>query len=227
MIDFEDEGWFNATAAAQKWGKKPDTWVRRADTASYVCSLIRVISGETDYLTQLTRLPTWKAENAAIRAFRLRIIKSTGLVVTKSGGPEAGGGTWLHPKLAVAFARWLSSEFAIWCDTQISSDKWEDKLAEIIPEVASRAGYVYIISDGEKIKIGRSINPENRVRGISTQGGMKLVDTCFVSCENAHVVEAAAHRHFSEQRGIGEWFSVAFDEAVTVVKQLTQQEVVK
>lgn len=29
------------------------------------------------------------------------------------------GGTWLHPKLAVMFARWISVDFAIWCDEQI------------------------------------------------------------------------------------------------------------
>jgi hypothetical protein len=29
------------------------------------------------------------------------------------------GGTWFHPKLAVAFARWLSVDFSIWCDEQI------------------------------------------------------------------------------------------------------------
>jgi len=29
------------------------------------------------------------------------------------------GGTWLHPKLAVAFARWLSPDFAVWADLRI------------------------------------------------------------------------------------------------------------
>src|SRR3546814_18785278 len=29
------------------------------------------------------------------------------------------GGTWLHPKLGVMFARWLDVNFAIWCDMQI------------------------------------------------------------------------------------------------------------
>jgi hypothetical protein len=31
------------------------------------------------------------------------------------------GGTWLHPKLAVAFARWLSADFAVWCDLHIDA----------------------------------------------------------------------------------------------------------
>ncbi len=33
----------------------------------------------------------------------------------------AGGGTWLHPKLAVRFAQWLSDDFAVWCDEQIDA----------------------------------------------------------------------------------------------------------
>ncbi|MCY1558013.1 ORF11CD3 domain protein [compost metagenome] len=40
------------------------------------------------------------------------------LVRTKRG---RSGGTWLHSKLAVAFARWLSPDFAIWCDLQIDA----------------------------------------------------------------------------------------------------------
>lgn len=31
----------------------------------------------------------------------------------------AGGGTWLHPKLAVRFAQWLNDDFAVWCDGAI------------------------------------------------------------------------------------------------------------
>ncbi|OCG59914.1 DNA-binding protein [Gilliamella sp. Nev3-1] len=36
---------------------------------------------------------------------------------TKRG--KYNGGTWIHPKLAVRFARWLSVDFEIWCDEQI------------------------------------------------------------------------------------------------------------
>lgn len=40
------------------------------------------------------------------------------LVRTQRG---RNGGTWLHPKLAVAFARWLSVDFAVWCDEQVDA----------------------------------------------------------------------------------------------------------
>ena len=45
-------------------------------------------------------------------------VKITGLVATKRG---QAGGTWLHPKLGVAFARWLDVRFAVWCDAQIDA----------------------------------------------------------------------------------------------------------
>lgn len=45
---------------------------------------------------------------------------------TKRG---ATGGTWLHPKLAVPFSRWLDDDFAVWCDATIDElirgkDNW-------------------------------------------------------------------------------------------------------
>jgi hypothetical protein len=40
------------------------------------------------------------------------------LMQTKKG---KNGGTWLHPKLAIMFARWVSIDFAIWCDEQIEN----------------------------------------------------------------------------------------------------------
>lgn len=30
-------------------------------------------------------------------------------------------GTWLHPKLAVSFARWLDVKFSVWCDLHIDA----------------------------------------------------------------------------------------------------------
>ena len=36
-----------------------------------------------------------------------------GLIITKPCSPENGGGTWLHPKLAIALAQWCSPTFAL------------------------------------------------------------------------------------------------------------------
>lgn len=86
-MQFNDSGWFNATAAAEKFGKRPVNWLELSTTDSYMSAM----------------------------SSQLKVSKSDLLDIKKG----RGGGTWLHPKLAVAFARWLSDDFAVWCDLQI------------------------------------------------------------------------------------------------------------
>lgn len=38
-IRFREDGWFNATAAAEKFGKRPNDWLRLPDAARYVAAL--------------------------------------------------------------------------------------------------------------------------------------------------------------------------------------------
>ncbi len=84
-LSFTEDGWFNATLAAEKFGKQPNEWLRLPATQDYLAALGR----------RYGKIPYVKTSRA--RADR-------------------GGGTWLHPKLAVAFARWCDIDFAIWCD---------------------------------------------------------------------------------------------------------------
>ena len=37
------------------------------------------------------------------------------LIESRTGGSD-GGGTWVHPQVAVDLARWISAEFAVWMD---------------------------------------------------------------------------------------------------------------
>ncbi|EJF07812.1 KilA-N domain-containing protein [Thiovulum sp. ES] len=41
------------------------------------------------------------------------------VVVNKGGNDKNIQGTWIHRKLIIAFARWLSPDFAVWCDETI------------------------------------------------------------------------------------------------------------
>lgn len=84
LMQFNSDGWFNATAASKKFGRRLDHWFSNAETKEYIEKLTTRNSGE--------------------------------FIKTKEG---RNGGTWMHPKLAVVFARWLSVDFAIWCDEQI------------------------------------------------------------------------------------------------------------
>lgn len=64
---------------------------------------------------QWLRLPETKAY---LLGLERRYGKIT-YVETSRARMDRGGGTWLHPRLAVPFARWLSIDFEIWCDEQI------------------------------------------------------------------------------------------------------------
>lgn len=93
-IVFTADGWINATATAQAFGKAG--------------------------LENFTRSAAY-LEYAAVVA-EAHSVDSTELKITRKGGasPEAGG-TFLHPELAVVFARWISPAFAYWCDKQVAT----------------------------------------------------------------------------------------------------------
>lgn len=93
---FKNDGYLNATSIAKGFGKQPKDYLKTEQTKAYIKALAKNISTRTKIL-----------------------VKENQLVSVKNGGDDRG--TWLHPKLAVHFARWLSAEFAVWCDEQIEN----------------------------------------------------------------------------------------------------------
>lgn len=89
-VQFNAEGWINATEAAKRFQALPNDWLRLPETERYLNAL-RARYGDIPY------------------------------VKTSRARTDRGGGTWLHPKLAVKFARWLSVDFEIWCDEQVDA----------------------------------------------------------------------------------------------------------
>lgn len=63
------------------------------------------------------RLPDTQKYMEAL-ARHLNVGESHLLIRTEKG---RRGGTWLHSKLAVMFARWLDVDFAVWCDLHIDA----------------------------------------------------------------------------------------------------------
>ena len=95
-VSFREDGFLNATAIAAHFGKLPKDYLKNEQTQQYISAL---------------------AENLSVR--RKILTKENQIVIVKRGGSEQG--TWLHPKLAVHFARWLDPKFAVWCDEQIEA----------------------------------------------------------------------------------------------------------
>jgi hypothetical protein len=95
-VQFNLDGWINATRAAARFGKVPNEWLRLASTREYLEKLA-------------TRVPVSNTGKSRIT------------FVTSRRGNSPDSGTWIHPRLAVKFARWLSVDFEIWVDEQIDA----------------------------------------------------------------------------------------------------------
>ena len=96
---FNGDAFLNATAIAKAFNKRAQHYLDSDRTKEYIEALV-------EHLNQKSK--------AVKTAFDEKQV-----VIVKSGAPENGGGTWLHPKLAIDFARWLNPKFAVWCDEQI------------------------------------------------------------------------------------------------------------
>ncbi|HBU8916490.1 TPA: KilA-N domain-containing protein [Klebsiella pneumoniae] len=94
---FTADCWFNATVAAKHHGKLPKDWLKTEATKIYIAEL---------------------AEELGIAGTGVKEDFSPLLVRVEKG---RNGGTWLHPELAVEFARWLSVKFARACDRHIKN----------------------------------------------------------------------------------------------------------
>lgn len=97
LYSFNLDGWFNATEAAKRFGRDVDDWMVLAGTLEYIRALDEALTGKESGITNT---------------------RKNGYLKTRRGN---GGGTWLHPKLAVRFAQWLNAKFAVWCDIQIDA----------------------------------------------------------------------------------------------------------
>lgn len=94
LYSFNMDGWFNATEAAKRYAQEAHEWLRLPSTKSYMDALGRALGFEPG-----------KSRINLVRTSKVR----------------GQAGTWLHPKMAVAFARWLSDDFGVWCDLQIDA----------------------------------------------------------------------------------------------------------
>jgi len=87
----ENEIYLNVTKTAKAFSKNLENWKRSAELVGYLDALSRTVN-----LTERDLI-----------------------VVRKGGNDKNAQGTWIHRKLIIVFARWLSPDFAVWCDAQI------------------------------------------------------------------------------------------------------------
>lgn len=93
-VRFNSDGWINATDVAKRYGKKPAKWLELPSTKNYLAALRRHLGFD---------------------------VRKSDIKLVETSKVRGQAGTWLHPKLAVAFARWLDDDFAVWCDLHIDA----------------------------------------------------------------------------------------------------------
>ena len=98
-VSFREDGYLNATQIAAHFGKLPKDYLKTEQTQQYISALAESLSERTKILTDENQL----------------------VIVKKGNSKNFTQGTWLHPKLAIHFARWLNPKFAVWCDEQIEA----------------------------------------------------------------------------------------------------------
>ena len=95
------DGFINGTAMCAAHNKDISDWLRTDDTFETVAVLA----------DELGVVPI-SAEKPNSDKTRVSACYPT-LVVVKRGAPKAGGGTWLHPQLAIQLAQWCNKRFAL------------------------------------------------------------------------------------------------------------------
>ncbi len=81
----------NATQMAKPFSKRPGKWLELPSTKEFLSALTTIRKSDSEKY-----------------------------VITINGGTtDKGKGTWFHEDVALEFARWLSPQFAIWCNDRI------------------------------------------------------------------------------------------------------------
>ncbi|HHX2509540.1 TPA: KilA-N domain-containing protein [Neisseria subflava] len=169
------EAWFNATEIAALFGKRPIDWLRLPETERYIEALMKREAEKQG-----------KSE-----------VKKSHFVKTKKGGDlsqREAQGTWLHPKLAIAFARWCDIDFAVWCDEQITAmlmeqPKWksERKEASVGYKVMSEILQIRRKAEGKETKSYHYSN-EARLINAALTGKFKPLNREVLSMEQVKML---------------------------------------
>ncbi|MCG9065193.1 KilA-N domain-containing protein [Laribacter hongkongensis] len=194
-MQFNPDGWFNATLAAEPFGKEPYDWLRQRDTVEYLAALSRH-NGNSGFVEELNKIRDLPGTSSASQVKLLRLAKKTGFVRARAGCPDSGGGTWLHPKLAVRFAQWLEVDFAIWCDEQVDAlirgtgDVWEAARAGAAQQHRGVCDMVRLTRQA----IGKTTQPhhyinEARLINLAMTGSTSPVDRSSLSKSELRLLE--------------------------------------
>lgn len=117
-----------------------------------------------------------------------------------------------HEKKHIAFNKYSSGYIRTKYKDLISDAKSVEKeLSSVYPEYEIASGFVYFISDGRFIKIGKAADVKKRLSGIQTGNANKLYVLYEIPCNSmkcAEKLEMRLHWLYKEHCWRGEWFNL-------------------
>ena len=153
-VSFSKDGFLNATQIAKHFGKRPNDYLLLEQTQNYISALIEHFSTTRKIVVQYNQI-----------------------VIVQNGGNNRG--TWLHPKLAIHFARWLDPKFAVWCDEQIEHiisgslklEPTQPALPQLNDELVLSIGRVLLHAQDMRLFVNRYL-PAFECLGITNHGAL-------------------------------------------------------
>src|SRR5450830_356484 len=88
-ITIRDDGWFNATEAASKFGREPITWIRQRESVEYIATLASTL-GKSDFLPEFNKINELDGISAISRSRLVQLAQKT---VAELGCTQS----WLWP----------------------------------------------------------------------------------------------------------------------------------
>lgn len=147
-VSFQNNGYLNATVVAAHFNRRVGNYLKSERTQEYIAALAEKLSVTPKRATEDNQI-----------------------VIIKQGGTEQG--TWLHPKLAVDFARWLDPKFAVWCDEQIEQILSGSPKLETQTTIDERRGLVDAV---KAFAIRRNLDFPTAYRMVHQRFGVAHID---------------------------------------------------
>lgn len=147
-VSFQNNGYLNATVVAAHFNRRVGNYLKSERTQEYIAALAEKLSVTPKRATEDNQI-----------------------VIIKQGGTEQG--TWLHPKLAVDFARWLDPKFAVWCDEQIEQILSGSPKLETQTTIEERRGLVDAV---KAFAIRRNLDYSAAFRMVHQRFGVAHID---------------------------------------------------
>lgn len=89
--------------------------------------------------------------------------------------------------------------------------------------------HIYIAESGDGfVKVGKSDDPQNRMRQIELSTGLKITKWKSFECKgNGFVYEKIAHEKLFDKSLFGEWFTCDFESACKVCEEVSNDKSIK